>query len=67
MLAPRADVGHACLQLDEMKKGKDSPIQSILEKLSTARSEASSLSEQLAAAKHNVETEHKEKLKLQKV
>ena len=46
---------------------KDSPIQSILEKLSSARSEASTLSEQLAAAKHDLEVEHKENLKLQKV
>lgn len=46
---------------------KDSSTQDILERLSSARSEASSLSEQLALAKHNAEAEHKENLKLQKV
>jgi len=55
------------LQLEELKQVKDSPIKSVMEKLSSARSEASSLSEQLAEAKHDGEVEHKEKLKLQKV
>ena len=38
-----------------------------MEKLSSARSEASSLSEQLAAAKRDAEVQHKENLKVQKV
>lgn len=46
---------------------KDSPIKIVMEKLSSARSEASSLSEQLATAKHDAEVQHKENLKLQKV
>jgi len=56
-----------CLQLDELKQVKDSPIKTVMEKLSNARSEASSLSEQLAAAKRDNEVQHKENLKLQKV
>lgn len=56
-----------CLQLDELKQVKDSPIKTVMEKLSSARSEASSLSEQLAAARHDAEVQHKENLKLQKV
>ncbi len=56
-----------CLQLDELKQVKDSPIKTVMEKLSSARSKASSLSEQLAAAKHDAEVQHKENLKLQKV
>lgn len=58
---------HACLQLEEVKQVKDSSSQDILERLSSARSEASSLSEQLASAKRQAEAEHKENLKLQKV
>jgi len=46
---------------------KDSPIKTVMEKLSSARSEASLLSEQLAAAKHDAEVQQKENLKLQKV
>ncbi|KAL0031206.1 hypothetical protein WJX77_009499 [Trebouxia sp. C0004] len=53
-------------QLDELKQVKDSPVKTVMEKLSSARSEASSLSEQLAAAKHDAEVQHKENLKLQK-
>lgn len=56
-----------CLQLDELKQVKDSPIKTVMEKLSSARSEASSLSEQLAAAKRDNEVQQKENLKLQKV
>ena len=58
---------HACLQLEELKQVKDSSTQDILERLSSARSESSSLSEQLAVAKRHAEAEHKENLKLQKV
>lgn len=58
---------HVCLQLEELKQMKDSSTQDILERLSSARSESSSLSEQLALAKRNAEAEHKENLKLQKV
>lgn len=46
---------------------KDSSSPDILERLSSARSEASSLSEQLAVAKRQAEAKHKENLKLQKV
>ena len=58
---------HACLQLEELKQVKDSSTQDILQRLSSARSKASSLSEQLASAKRQAEAEHKENLKLQKV
>lgn len=50
-----------------MKQVKDSPIKSVMDKLSSARSEASSLSDQLTTAKHDAEVQHKENLKLQKV
>lgn len=56
-----------CLQLEELKQVRDSPIKTVMEKLSSARSEASSLCEQLAAAKRDNEMQHKENLKLQKV
>lgn len=46
---------------------KDSSTHDILERLSSARSEASSLSDQLALAKRSAEAEHKDNLKLQKV
>lgn len=50
-----------------MKQVKDSPIKSVMDKLSSARSEASLLSDQLTTAKHDAEVQHKENLKLQKV
>ena len=58
-----------CVQLDELRQVKDgsAPMQSVFEKLDSARSQASSLSEQLATAKHNEEIQHKENVKLQKV
>lgn len=55
------------MQVVELKEVKDSSTHDILERLSSARSEANSLSEQLAVAKRSAEAEHKENLKLQKV
>ena len=42
-------------------------MQSMFDKLDKARSQASSLTEQLATAKHNEEVQHKKNVKLQKV
>ena len=54
-------------QLDELKQAKDSPIKSVMDKLASARTEASSLSEQLAVSKHGAEIHQKENQRLQKV
>lgn len=56
-----------CLQLDELKQAKDSPIKSVMDKLSTARSEASSLTEQLSTSKRDADLQHQENQRLQKV
>ena len=55
------------MQLTELEQAKDSPIKSVMDKLSSARAEANSLKEQLAATKHDADVYQKENQRLQKV